>query len=309
MKYLLAQMDLHNHTFFHRLSLQQAGYLAVASLLLAILIQIVSHAHAKLPAGTTLTLSDYQLTVRALPLTGITENASGLSHNQDTGTLFAVINNPTKMIELDIHGQVLRHIDLHGFHDTEGLVYLGNQRFAITEERRRSVAIITIGPTTRTSYRQDAQLLTLPLTTGNNKGFEGISFDARTDSLFVVNEKSPRALYQITGFTRQAKAQSVSSLWNLEENNFGNRDFSGIHFDPDTNNLLLLSDESRKISEVSIAGDLLSELSLPRGFPGLLPGIPQPEGITMDDNGNLYILSEPNLFYRFERKNNRERSR
>ena len=36
------------------------------------------------------------------------------------------------------------------------------------------------------------------------------------------------------------------------------------------------------------------------GFAGLSADIGQPEGITLDERGFLYILSEPNLLFRFE---------
>lgn len=46
-------------------------------------------------------------------------------------------------------------------------------------------------------------------------------------------------------------------------------------------------------------GKVVSFRSLARGFAGLLKGIPQAEGITIDNEGYLYVVSEPNLFYRF----------
>jgi len=38
-----------------------------------------------------------------------------------------------------------------------------------------------------------------------------------------------------------------------------------------------------------------------RGFHGLQRKVPQPEGLAVGPNGAIYVLSEPNLFYRFER--------
>lgn len=49
-------------------------------------------------------------------------------------------------------------------------------------------------------------------------------------------------------------------------------------------------------------GKVVSFRSLARGFAGLLKGIPQAEGVTIDNEGYLYVVSEPNLFYRFTRE-------
>ncbi|WP_249270091.1 SdiA-regulated domain-containing protein, partial [Salmonella enterica] len=42
-------------------------------------------------------------------------------------------------------------------------------------------------------------------------------------------------------------------------------------------------------------------MSLRRGHCGLRRDIPQAEGIASDDRDTLWIVSEPNLFYRFTR--------
>ncbi|HAE0951611.1 TPA_asm: hypothetical protein G2730_23245 [Salmonella enterica subsp. enterica serovar Enteritidis] len=42
-------------------------------------------------------------------------------------------------------------------------------------------------------------------------------------------------------------------------------------------------------------------MSLHRGHCGLRSDIPQAEGIASDDRDTLWIVSEPNLFYRFTR--------
>ncbi|PDQ07840.1 hypothetical protein CJZ73_23850 [Salmonella enterica subsp. enterica serovar Enteritidis] len=47
-------------------------------------------------------------------------------------------------------------------------------------------------------------------------------------------------------------------------------------------------------------------MSLRRGHCGLRRDIPQAEGIASDDRDTLWIVSEPNLFYRFTRINFRQ---
>ncbi|MCJ2374054.1 SdiA-regulated domain-containing protein [Pseudomonas sp. RGM 3321] len=79
------------------------------------------------------------------------------------------------------------------------------------------------------------------------------------------------------------------------------RDLSDGHYDPRTGHLLLLSDQSRSITELDGKGRFVSIRSLLGAFSDLQNSAPQPEGLTMDRDGNLYVVSEPNLFYKFSK--------
>jgi uncharacterized protein YjiK len=75
------------------------------------------------------------------------------------------------------------------------------------------------------------------------------------------------------------------------------RDLSSLQYDERSGHLLALSDESRLILELDVDGRPLSTLSLSKD----LQGLHKPEGIAMDDDGTLYLVSEPNLFYVFKK--------
>lgn len=76
-------------------------------------------------------------------------------------------------------------------------------------------------------------------------------------------------------------------------------DVSGLEYHAPTDSLLVLSDESKMILEVSSEWRVRDRLFLTAEWSGLRDDIPQPEGIAMDNENNLYIVSEPNLFYKF----------
>ena len=79
------------------------------------------------------------------------------------------------------------------------------------------------------------------------------------------------------------------------------RDLSSLQYDERSGHLLVLSDESGLILELDVDGRPLSTLSLNKGRQGLHKSVPQAEGMAMDDDGTLYLVSEPNLFYVFRK--------
>ncbi|OUS24259.1 hypothetical protein A9Q99_25335 [Gammaproteobacteria bacterium 45_16_T64] len=252
--------------------------------------------------SNSINLHHYRVKAPPVALRGIHNNASGLTYNAETGTLFAAINNPEQIIELTTQGTILRRIPLEGFEDTEGITHLGGHEFAITEERKRSVVIITIDADTQALSRAQLRSFSLPKPVADNNGFEGITSDPKSGRLFISNEKSPRELLQIDGFIGEDLGVSVSIPWNLETSSLNNDDVSGLYFDAHYNHLLLLSDESKQVIETNLQGEKISRLDLSSYNNDLGYEIPQPEGITLGEDRTLYILSEPNLFFQFSPK-------
>ncbi|MCP9630896.1 SdiA-regulated domain-containing protein, partial [Rhodopseudomonas palustris] len=77
---------------------------------------------------------------------------------------------------------------------------------------------------------------------------------------------------------------------------------SALSVDPRTGHTLVLSAESHLLLELDEKGEPVSFISLLGGFNGLDSKIPRAEGVAIDDEGTIYMVSEPNLFYVFRKK-------
>lgn len=250
-------------------------------------------------------LEDYHLSA-SRTLLCLEENLSGITYCRISKTLYVITNDPPMVHNTDRYGTCLREIPLIGFHDTEGIVWLGDNRFAIIEERNYTLNIVVIDESTSSLERSEVtDSFQLDMQTRKNKGLEGIAFDAVNRSLYLVNEKRPRQLIKVDGMFHQDGRLSISYMPDLVPFKWILKDLSGLHFDDHSRHLLFVSDESKRVSEVSLDGRVISYLDLGRGFAGLKADVAQAEGITMDDAGNIYVVSEPNLFYRFSVKEKR----
>ena len=72
-------------------------------------------------SGKSLGLEAYQVSIDALPIAGITRNASGLTWHPGRNSLFAVINQPAQVVELSPDGVLKRTVPVSGVADLEGI--------------------------------------------------------------------------------------------------------------------------------------------------------------------------------------------
>lgn len=249
-------------------------------------------------------LPDYRVVLEAQPIEGLDDDVSALTYDPDRQTLFTVTNQRPQIIELSLEGKVLRKIDLHGFGDTEAIEYISCNVYVITDETHQRLIRVELRDDTRELHVEDAQQLALALGRGGNSGFEGLAYDSVGKRLFVAKERKPVHIYEVRGFPYEQTEQpiAVHVVEDLQHNrNLFVRDLSSLQYDERSGHLLALSDESRLVLELSADGEPISSLSLLRGMQGLRRSVPQAEGIAMDDQGTLYVVSEPNLFYVFRK--------
>lgn len=244
-------------------------------------------------------LPDYVVDIDAKPLPGMErDEASDLSFNPHTRTLFAVMGKHPFLSELDLDGNVLRKIPLEGWSNPEAVAVMEDGLIGIVDERRHDLVMVKVDATTTSLKRSDYQGFELGDAGEGNKGFEGLAWDAMRQRLLVGAERPPR-LY---AWNSDGRSPLKGEKQALPSDQLDLRNLSALAVDPRTGHLLALSADSSMLLELDEKGGQVSFMALLGGFNGLKAGIPRAEGVTMDDQGNLYFVSEPNLFYRF-RKN------
>lgn len=251
----------------------------------------------------SLWLGDYRVAIEAKPI-GAISDVSALTFDPDRRSLFSVTNKPAKVIELNLQGDLLRTIDLEGFGDPEAIEYVAPGTYVIADEREQRLVKVRIDDATRVLHAADFQQLSLGIDAGGNKGFEGLAYDAANHRLLVAKERDPVRIFEVLGFPHVDQSKPLALQVNTDPKRDARlfvRDLSSLDFDAATGHLLALSDESRLVIELDAEGKPISTLSLLPGQHGLKRSVPQAEGVASDDAGNLYLISEPNLFYVFRK--------
>lgn len=246
-------------------------------------------------------LPAYHADIEARALDGIKDDLSGLTYDPDRNTLFAVTNAQPEIIELSLNGDVLRRILVHGLSDPEAIEYVGPGRYVVTDEQRQALVEIHIDADTQSIEAGSARQLMIGIGRNGNKGFEGLAYDQAGARLFVAKERDPQRIYTVRGFPFSGSAALEISDYPVRDTALPGSDLASLYFHASSGHLLALSEESGRLFELDTHGKVLSSLSLDAGRSGLQRSIPQAEGVTMDAQGNLYLVSEPNLFYRFVR--------
>jgi uncharacterized protein YjiK len=243
----------------------------------------------------------------------LAQEASGVTYNWDTDTLFVVGDGGTSVVQVTKTGQLVDSMTLApgpspqgtDFYDTEGITYIGGGKFVLTEERYRQANLFTyVGG--GTLHKSDVKTVKLGTTVGN-VGLEGVSFDPLTGGFVFVKEKDPQSIFQtgidfVAGTATNGSPTATSStdlfspaLANLADFSdvFALSNLPSLNGLSDFSHLLVISQESGQIVNIDRFGAVSSRLTIVAdpGSPLSVPDMTM-EGVTMDRDGNLYVVNE-----------------
>jgi len=205
----------------------------------------------------------------------------------------------------------------------KGITHLYNHNHVLIDEAVGKIMYIEFIPQIYANLTYpliDKYDLNINISNGN-EGIEGVAYNQYNNSVYVAKEKSPMALYEFKanpssspGSLRQPfNLANAARTWNIKNVSglFHLSKSSALNGTAASNNLLVLSNESKVLIECDMNGNELSRLSFNNnGANGTLSrAIANAEGIAFGD-GFIYILSgavpENNTtarFYVFENKN------
>ena len=230
---------------------------------------------------------DYSVTIDC-----IEGNLSGISYNPDSGDFFVISNYPEEIIEITNKGECLNQYPLLGFTDTEDLFYLGDNKFLLVQERQQTIDLMEIKP----DQIEHLQSLALRIDAQSNKGLEGITYNQQSNSIFFVNER-PQKLLKVVSWTPMSGFKKVETV-NSFTAELLLKDYSAVT--DSGQSLLLLSDQSSRLLELDYDGRVKARFDLLADEAGD-SSLNQPEGIAMDTQKNIYVVSEPNLLYVYKK--------
>ena len=241
------------------------------------------------------------------------QEASGVTYNWDTDTLFIVGDGGVSITQVSKTGQLIDTMTMAQgssaqvteFYDTEGLTYIGNGQFVMSEERDRQLVKFTYAAGT-TLTRANTQTVKIG-TFVPNTGTEGLSYDPLTSGYIVLKEITPIGIFQ-TGVDFNAGTATNGSPTTENSTNLFDPALLGLIDVADVfalsnlpsltglplyNNLLVLGQENAKVLNVDRSGNIINSLTIvsDAGNP-LDVASQQHEGLTMDRDGKLYIVSE-----------------
>lgn len=253
---------------------------------------------SKASRSASIWLPDYKVEIDAKPLPGMEKDeASDLSYNPVTKTLFSVMGKHPFLVELTLKGDVLRKIPLVGWSNPEGIAVLNDGLIGITDERQHMLSIVKVTAETTTLNMADFPKYDLGPSKNQNKGFEGVAWDPVRQQILLGEERPPALFtWKSDGSdVLKGEKQKVTSI------SLDVRNLSSLSIDPRTGHTLVLSADSHLLLEIDENGQQVSFMTLLGGMNGLKDTIPRAEGVALDEEGTLYMVSEPNLFYSFRK--------
>ena len=237
---------------------------------------------------------------QSVTLANIATDCSGVAYSPVTRTLFVIKNSSNSIYEYTEAGAWLRTITTTGFADCEGICWMYDDYFGISEEDTSSIVIVRIQPGTSSLTKAggttvNTGLGNLDASTGG--GFEGVTHDAENHKFYVVKERRSTApTYQgmaVYEVRMNGSWEIIFDTPTLLGVTGLATDLADLFYDQHSRHLFLLSQESERIIETDLSGTVLRTSVLPAPMT-------QPEGLTFSpDRSTLWVVGEPNEMRRF----------
>jgi uncharacterized protein YjiK len=201
---------------------------------------------------------------------------SGITYNFKNNSLMIVSDGRTDIYETNFTGEILRTIPGTGS-DMEGIALSRTcDTIFVVEERKKMVTAFDINGNKLNSF-------SVNVATNDNSALEGIALFSSDEGLLVVNEKDPQMILLY---------RNQSEIWRKTIAHCS--DISDIFYDVISNNIWLISDESKKVLKLSVSCELLEEWEIP---------FTKGEGITIVDD-KMYIVNDSDAkLYVFQKTN------
>lgn len=191
---------------------------------------------------------------------------SGIDISYDEKGFWVVSDQNSKVYLIDSWSKEIKNFKVNG-EGLEGITVIDDSTLAVVLERTREVVILD-------TSGKELKRAALELEGELNSGLEGITYDPKEKKFYILNEKRPRLLITLDQNLKELKRDTL---------NFS-KDVSEIFFDDIDNTLWILSDESQRLFNTDISGDLIKEFKIK---------VIQPEGITFNKTRTkLYIVSD-----------------
>ncbi len=162
------------------------------------------------------------------------------------------------------------------YKDLEGITFNNEgEMFVVNETKRNLVKLDSLGNFIhkfRIAGNQEHR----------NSGLEGVCFNSLENCFYLVNEKLPKQLLKVNF---EGKIMKKFKLPYTD-------DASGIYYEQSSNSLWLVSDESKKIFNISVKGKLIESYKIP---------VSKAEGIVIHNNEIYVVCDSENKLYIFKK--------
>jgi uncharacterized protein YjiK len=203
---------------------------------------------------------------------GISDLSSFINENE----FLTVSDTLDKVYIMSLTGDVISTLNYTG-NDLEGVTYVpSDSSIFVVEEKKKEIIKLDL---------DGNEILRFPVEVNNlfvKHGPEGLTYNSANEHLYVVNEKFPALLIEMT-----LSGEVVDS----SELTFA-KDYSAVFYDPKDGSLWILSEESELLVKCDLSGNVVNRYNT---------GITKGEGLVVDSEHSwIYISSEEkNTLYVF----------